>query len=61
MTIFVALKSTMRISVNGRRLCRAGDGNCSARALELNHGKLALTVEHGKIVMLEWQEQQTPA
>ena len=31
-----------------------------ARALELKHGKLALTVEHGKVVMLEWQEQQAP-
>ena len=32
-----------------------------ARALELKHGRLALTVEHGKVVMLEWQEQQAPA
>jgi len=32
-----------------------------ARALELKHGKLALTVEHGKVVMLEWQEAQAPA
>jgi ribonuclease D len=31
------------------------------RALELKHGRLALTVEHGKVVMLEWQEQQAPA
>lgn len=27
-----------------------------ARALELKHGRLALTVEQGKVVMLEWQE-----
>jgi ribonuclease D len=32
-----------------------------ARALELKHGRLALTVEHGKVVMLEWQEQSAPA
>jgi len=32
-----------------------------ARALELKHGRLALTVEHGKVVMLEWMEQQAPA
>jgi ribonuclease D len=32
-----------------------------ARALELKHGRLALTVEHGRVVMLEWQEQQAPA
>jgi ribonuclease D len=32
-----------------------------ARALELKHGRLALTVEHGKVVMLEWQESQAPA
>jgi ribonuclease D len=32
-----------------------------ARALELKHGRLALTVEHGKVVTLEWQEQQAPA
>ncbi len=32
-----------------------------ARALELKHGKLALTVEHGKVIMLEWQEAQAPA
>jgi ribonuclease D len=31
-----------------------------ARALELKHGKLALTVEHGKVVMLEWLEQSAP-
>ncbi len=32
-----------------------------ARALELKHGRLALTVEHGKVVMLEWQEaEETP-
>ncbi len=28
-----------------------------ARALELKHGRLALTVERGKVVLLEWQEQ----
>ena len=28
-----------------------------ARALELKHGRLALTVEQGKVVMIEWQEQ----
>jgi ribonuclease D len=27
-----------------------------ARALELKHGRLALTVEQGKVVMLEWRE-----
>ena len=27
-----------------------------ARALELKHGRLALTVENGKVVTLEWQE-----
>ncbi len=32
-----------------------------ARALELKHGRLALTVEHGKVVMIEWQENQAPA
>ena len=32
-----------------------------ARALELKHGRLALTVEHGKVVMIEWQEQPQPA
>ena len=32
-----------------------------ARALELKHGRLALTVEHGKVVMIEWQEQAEPA
>ncbi|MDE3176019.1 MAG: ribonuclease D [Pseudomonadota bacterium] len=32
-----------------------------ARALELKHGRVALTVEHGKVVTLEWQEQQEPA
>ncbi|MGO9133676.1 MAG: ribonuclease D [Methylovirgula sp.] len=26
------------------------------KALELKHGRLALTVEHGKVVTLEWQE-----
>jgi len=32
-----------------------------ARAIELKHGRLALTVEHGKVVMIEWQEQAEPA
>ena len=32
-----------------------------ARALELKHGRLALTVEHGRVVMLEWQESQASA
>ena len=27
-----------------------------AKALELKHGRLALTVESGKVVTLEWQE-----
>jgi len=27
-----------------------------AKALELKHGRLALTVEHGKVVALEWQD-----
>ncbi len=27
-----------------------------AKALELKHGRLALTVEHGKVVTLEWRE-----
>jgi ribonuclease D len=31
-----------------------------ARALELKHGRLALTVERGKVVLLEWQEQAPP-
>jgi ribonuclease D len=32
-----------------------------ARALELKHGRLALTVEHGKVVTLEWQEAEEQA
>ena len=28
------------------------------RALELKHGRLALTVEHGKVVTLEWREAE---
>jgi ribonuclease D len=32
-----------------------------ARALELKHGRLALTVEQGKVVTIEWQEQAEPA
>lgn len=31
------------------------------KALELKHGRLALTVEQGKVVMLEWQESAPPA
>lgn len=31
------------------------------KALELKHGRLALTVEQGKVVMLEWQEGAAPA
>ncbi|WP_036257472.1 ribonuclease D [Methylocapsa aurea] len=27
-----------------------------AKALELKHGRLALTVEHGKVITLEWQD-----
>lgn len=30
------------------------------KALELKHGRLALTVEQGKVVMLEWQEGAPP-
>ncbi len=29
-----------------------------ARALQLKHGRLALTVERGKVVALEWQEHE---
>ncbi len=32
-----------------------------AQALELKHGRLALTVERGKVVALEWQEYEEPA
>ena len=32
-----------------------------ARALELKHGRLALTLERGKVVALEWQEHAEPA
>ena len=31
-----------------------------ARALELKHGRLALTVEQGKVVMIEWMENAEP-
>ncbi len=31
-----------------------------ARALELKHGKLALTVEAGRVVVLEWREAEPP-
>ena len=27
-----------------------------AKALELKHGRLALTLEHGKVIALEWQD-----
>jgi ribonuclease D len=29
------------------------------KAIELKHGRLALTVENGKVIALEWQEQAT--
>ena len=32
-----------------------------AKALELKHGRLALTLERGKVVTLEWQENTEPA
>lgn len=32
-----------------------------SKALELKHGRLALTVERGKVVTLEWQEHPEPA
>ena len=32
-----------------------------ARALELKHGKVALTVEHGRVVVLEWREGEVAA
>ena len=32
-----------------------------ARALELKHGRLALTLEKGRVVTLEWQENAEPA
>ena len=31
-----------------------------AKALELKHGRLALTLERGKVVTLEWQENSEP-
>ena len=31
-----------------------------ARALELKHGRLALTVENGKVVTLEWKDAEAP-
>ncbi|MBK9082087.1 MAG: ribonuclease D [Rhizobiales bacterium] len=31
------------------------------RAIELKHGRLALTVERGKVVALEWQEEEPEA
>jgi ribonuclease D len=30
------------------------------RALELKHGRLALTVENGKVVTLEWKDAEAP-
>jgi ribonuclease D len=30
------------------------------RALDLKHGRLALTVEHGKVVTLEWRDAEGP-
>ena len=32
-----------------------------ARAIELKHGRLALTVENGKVVTLEWRDAEEPA
>jgi ribonuclease D len=32
-----------------------------ARAIELKHGKLALTVENGKVLVLEWREAEGAA
>ena len=31
------------------------------RALELKHGRLALTVENGEVVTLEWRDTEGPA
>ncbi|HEX3497291.1 MAG TPA: ribonuclease D, partial [Methylocella sp.] len=31
-----------------------------AQALELKHGRLALTVERGKVVPLEWRDGEAP-
>jgi len=31
-----------------------------AQALELKHGRLALTVEGGKVVPLEWRDEAPP-
>jgi len=31
------------------------------KALELKHGRLALTLERGKVVTLEWQEAEAEA
>ena len=31
------------------------------KAIELKHGRLALTVENGRVVTLEWQEAQQPS
>ena len=40
---------------------QGGGASCSARALELKHGRLALTVENGKVVTLEWRDAEAPA
>lgn len=32
-----------------------------ARALDLKHGRLALTLENGKVIALEWQDGEPPA
>ena len=32
----------------------------SDRALELKHGRLALTVENGRVVTLEWKDAEAP-
>jgi ribonuclease D len=31
------------------------------KALELKHGRLALTLENGRVIALEWQENAEPA
>ena len=30
------------------------------RAIELKHGRLALTIENRKVITLEWQDQKDP-
>ncbi len=43
-------------ALDGWRLALFG-----AKALDLKHGRLALTVENGKVVALEWQDGDPPA